>query len=60
YEKLEDGTYCGKIKECPGTIAFGKTLYDCQKELSSVLEGWLSNRWTPCKRNSCKEMKLQK
>ncbi|MFQ6120533.1 MAG: hypothetical protein ACE5KE_11710, partial [Methanosarcinales archaeon] len=18
YEKLEDGTYCGKIKECPG------------------------------------------
>ncbi|MFQ6071470.1 MAG: type II toxin-antitoxin system HicB family antitoxin [Methanosarcinales archaeon] len=41
YEKLEDGTYCGMIKECPGTIAFGKTLYECQKELRSVLEGWL-------------------
>ncbi|GAH45897.1 unnamed protein product [marine sediment metagenome] len=41
YDKLEDGTYCGKIPECSGTIAFGKTLYDCQNELRSVLEGWL-------------------
>jgi predicted RNase H-like HicB family nuclease len=41
YEKLEDGTYYGKIAVCPGVIAFGKTLYECQKELRSVLEGWL-------------------
>lgn len=41
YDKLEDGTYAGTIPECPGTIAFGKTLYECQKELRSVLEGWL-------------------
>jgi predicted RNase H-like HicB family nuclease len=41
YDKLEDGTYCGKIPECPGTIAFGETLYQCQSELRSVLEGWL-------------------
>lgn len=41
YDKLEDGTYCGKIPQCPGTIAFGKTLYQCQEELKSVLEGWL-------------------
>jgi len=41
YEKLEDGTYCGKILDCPGTIAFGNTLYNCQNELKSVLEGWL-------------------
>ena len=41
YDKLEDGTYCGKISECLGTIAFGKTLYACQSELKSVLEGWL-------------------
>jgi len=41
YEKLEDGTYSGKIPRCLGTIAFGKTLYECQKELRSVLEGWL-------------------
>ena len=41
YDKLKDGSYCGKIPECPGTIAFAKTLYDCQNELRSVLEGWL-------------------
>ena len=41
YEKLEDGTYCGKIPECPGTIALAETLYRCQSELRAVLEGWL-------------------
>jgi predicted RNase H-like HicB family nuclease len=41
YEKLEDGTYCGKIPDCLGTIAFEGTLYQCQNELRSVLEGWL-------------------
>ena len=41
YEKLEDDTYSGKIPLTPGVIAFGKTLYQCQEELRSVLEGWL-------------------
>jgi predicted RNase H-like HicB family nuclease len=41
YEKLEDGTYSGKIPKFPGVIAFGETLYQCQEELRSVLEGWL-------------------
>ena len=41
YEKLDDGTYSGEIPECPGTIAFGQTLYECQAGLESVLEGWL-------------------
>jgi predicted RNase H-like HicB family nuclease len=41
YEKLEDGTYCGKVPECPGAAAFGETLYQCQNELRSVLEDWL-------------------
>jgi len=41
YEKLEDGTYYGEIPECAGTIAFGKTLQECQRSLQSVLEGWL-------------------
>ncbi|MDD5616833.1 MAG: type II toxin-antitoxin system HicB family antitoxin [Candidatus Methanoperedens sp.] len=31
----------GKIPECPGVLAFGKTLFECQNELMSVLEGWL-------------------
>ncbi|MBI4336906.1 MAG: type II toxin-antitoxin system HicB family antitoxin [Chloroflexi bacterium] len=41
YEKLEDGTYAGSIPDCPGTVAFARTLYLCQQELRSVLEGWL-------------------
>ncbi|MFH1562325.1 MAG: type II toxin-antitoxin system HicB family antitoxin [Nitrospirota bacterium] len=41
YEKLEDGSYTGKIPLCPGVIAFGQTLYECQKELYSILEGWM-------------------
>ena len=41
YEKLEDGSYSGRIPQTPGVIAFGETLYKCQEELRSVLEGWL-------------------
>jgi predicted RNase H-like HicB family nuclease len=41
YDQLEDKTYCGRIPNCPGTIAFGGTPYDCQNELKLVLEGWL-------------------
>ena len=41
YEKLEDGSYSGRIPQTPGVIAFGETLYQCQEELRSVLEGWL-------------------
>lgn len=41
YDKLEDGTFFGKIPECTGVIAFGNTLFECQSELRSVLEGWL-------------------
>ncbi len=31
YEKLEEDTYSGEISVCPGTLAFGKTLYECQR-----------------------------
>jgi len=41
YDKLEDGGFSGKIPRCPGVIAFGETLYQCQQELRSALEGWL-------------------
>ena len=41
YDKLEDGSFSGKITQCPGVIAFGKTLYQCEQELRSSLEGWL-------------------
>ena len=41
YEKLEDGSYSGKIPPTPGVIAFAETLFQCQEELRAVLEGWL-------------------
>ncbi len=41
YDKLEDGSFSGRIPECPGVIAFSNTLFECQKELESVLEGWM-------------------
>jgi predicted RNase H-like HicB family nuclease len=41
YDKLEDGSFFGKISQCPGVVAFGETLYKCQQELRSSLEGWL-------------------
>jgi predicted RNase H-like HicB family nuclease len=41
YDKLEDGTFSGKIPECPGVFAFGESLYQCEQELRSSLEGWL-------------------
>ncbi len=43
YEKLEDSTYSGEIPACPGTVAFGNTLHECQKNLQSALEDWLLN-----------------
>lgn len=41
YDKLEDGTFAGRIPPCPGVIAFGTTLRQCEEELRSVLEDWL-------------------
>jgi len=41
YDKLENDSFTGKIPQCPGVIAFGKTLYECQEELRACLEGWL-------------------
>lgn len=41
YDKLEDGTFAGKIPPCPGVVAFAETLRECEAELHSVLEDWL-------------------
>ena len=41
YDKLEDGTFAGRIPACKGTIAFGHTLRECQDELRSTLEDWI-------------------
>ncbi|MGH9943415.1 MAG: type II toxin-antitoxin system HicB family antitoxin [Pyrinomonadaceae bacterium] len=41
YDKLEDGTFAGRIANCPGVISFGATLRVCEEELRSTLEDWL-------------------
>ena len=41
YDKLEDGTFSGRIPGCKGVIAFGKTLRECESELQSTFEDWV-------------------
>ncbi|MGC8786798.1 MAG: type II toxin-antitoxin system HicB family antitoxin [Anaerolineae bacterium] len=41
YDKLEDGTFVGRIPLCQGVIAFGTTLRECEEELRSTLEDWI-------------------
>lgn len=41
YDKLEDGTFSGRIPSCKGVIAFGNTLRECEDELRSTLEDWV-------------------
>ena len=41
YDKLEDGTFVGRVPACKGVIAFGTTLSECESELRSTLEDWL-------------------
>ena len=41
YDKLGESSFAGKIPQCPGVVEFGETLYKCQQELRSSLEGWL-------------------
>ena len=42
YDKLEDGTFFGRIPACKGVVAFAATLRECKDELRSVLEDWVS------------------
>jgi len=41
YDKLEDGTFSGRLPGCKGVIAFGTTLRECENELQSTLEDWI-------------------
>ncbi|MBI3945719.1 MAG: type II toxin-antitoxin system HicB family antitoxin [Armatimonadetes bacterium] len=41
YDKLEDGTFAGRIPHCPGVAAFADTLRACEEELRSALEDWI-------------------
>lgn len=41
YDKLEDGSFAGRIPGCKGVIAFADTLRQCEDELHSTLEDWV-------------------
>lgn len=41
YDKLEDGTFVGRIPPCVGVVALGATLQECEVELRSTLEDWI-------------------
>lgn len=41
YDKLEDGSFVGRIPKCKGVIAFAKSLRKCEDELRSTLEDWI-------------------
>ena len=41
FDKLEDGTFAGRIPACKGVLAFGPTLRECEEELHSTLEDWI-------------------
>ncbi|HZI65169.1 MAG TPA: type II toxin-antitoxin system HicB family antitoxin [Thermoanaerobaculia bacterium] len=41
FDKLEDSSYSGRIPVCPGVVAFGSSLRECEMELRAVLEGWI-------------------
>ncbi|MCH7938704.1 MAG: type II toxin-antitoxin system HicB family antitoxin [Candidatus Marinimicrobia bacterium] len=41
YDKLDDGTFAGRIPSCKGVVGFGGTLRECEDELRSTLEDWI-------------------
>jgi predicted RNase H-like HicB family nuclease len=41
YDKLDDGTYGGRIPPCPGVVAFATSLTECAGDLRSTLEDWV-------------------
>jgi len=41
FDKLEDGTFAGRIPSCHGVAAFGISLKECEEELRSTLEDWV-------------------
>ena len=41
YDKLEDGSFVGRIPACTGVVAFRPSLKECEDELRSTLEDWI-------------------
>jgi predicted RNase H-like HicB family nuclease len=41
FDKLEDGTFVGRVPSCQGVVAFAISLKECEEELRSTLEDWV-------------------
>ena len=41
YDKLEDGSFAGRVPACRGVVAFDTNLTGCQILLRSTFEDWL-------------------
>ncbi|MEA2514817.1 MAG: hypothetical protein QOJ59_4306 [Thermomicrobiales bacterium] len=41
HDKLDDGTFAGRVPECPGAVAFGETFRECENDLRATLEDWM-------------------
>ena len=41
YDKLDDGSFAGRVPPCRGVVALGSTLTECQRLLRSTFEDWL-------------------
>ena len=41
FDRLEDGSYAGRIPPCQGVVAFGASLREAERELQSTLEEWV-------------------
>lgn len=46
YNKMEEGTFVGRIPLCKGVIAFGATLRDCEDKLRTTYTRRLDFRWS--------------
>jgi predicted RNase H-like HicB family nuclease len=41
YDKLEDGSFAGRIPVYTGVVAFRPSPKECEDELRSILEDWI-------------------
>ena len=41
YDKLDDGTFAGRVPAGPDAVAIGTTLLACEDDLRSVPEDWI-------------------
>lgn len=41
YDRLDDGSYAGRIPACTGVVALAPSLRQCERELRSTLEDWV-------------------